>query len=183
MNNLDSVLQIEGVKIRKLDLHLDPRGTFVKFFVETLSSGLPMWNEISSILVENREKGVLRGLHFQSTQKPEEKTVFCHSGSIYDVLVDLRPHSETFCMWAAIELTANNPQCLVIPPGVAHGYQTLESNSLVAYLIKGEFDKSASQTINVFDSFLQIPWPINAPIISDQDRDARLLRDYLASTR
>jgi dTDP-4-dehydrorhamnose 3,5-epimerase len=112
----------------------DERGFFSRSFCqeEFASHGLNV-NIAQCNISFNKKKGTLRGMHFQLTPKAEAKVVRCTRGAIYDVIIDLRPQSPTYCKWVAMELTAHNYKALYLPEGFAHGFQTLEDNSEVFY--------------------------------------------------
>lgn len=93
----------------------------------------------------NLRKGQIRGMHLQADPHAETKLVRCTRGSIFDVLLDMRPDSPTHGQWAGTELTADNQQMLYIPKGVAHGFQTLEDASEVAYLIDTPYAPAAKR--------------------------------------
>ena len=118
----------------------------------------------------NLKAGTLRGLHYQRDPYAEGKLVWCASGSAYDVIVDLRSSSETFGKWVATELRPAGP-ILYVPPGFAHGFQTLHDNTLIQYHIAGAYHPDAATGIRWDDPRLNIPWPSQPPAeISDRDR-------------
>lgn len=125
----------------------------------------------------NRLKGTLRGLHFQAAPHGEAKTLWCETGAVFDVLVDLRPEESTFGTWMAVELDAERPVALHVPRGVAHGYQTLADETTLVYLISAPYVPEAARTINWADPALAISWPHEVTALSDNDRSAPIWGD------
>jgi dTDP-4-dehydrorhamnose 3,5-epimerase len=119
----------------------------------------------------NKKKGTLRGMHYQVAPHEEAKIVSCIRGAIYDVIIDLRPNSSTYCQWFAMELSSENYKMLYIPEGFAHGFQTLEYNTTVFYQIAEFYHPKSAKGIRWNDSAFQIKWPISDWIISKKDRD------------
>ncbi len=155
---------MDGVRIIQTQAVTDPRGTFTKFcpdkeFVSSLDSVAVSLNPIP---------GTIRGLHFQIEPCAEEKIVTCIQGSILDVIVDLRPGSITQGKWASLELNAIHPSQLYLPKGIAHGFQTIEPNSIIHYCLSSPYSPESSFSINPFNE-LEIEWPIKKFIISDKD--------------
>lgn len=151
----------------------DNRGFFARTFCwhEFENQGLRFEIKQCSIS-HNIHRGTLRGMHYQRHPFAEAKLVRCISGMIYDVFIDLRPDSDTFCGWFAVELKANDspPKALYIPEGFAHGFQALEDNTTVFYEIFEFFHPEAAMGIRWNDPEFAIPWPISNPIISEKDR-------------
>jgi dTDP-4-dehydrorhamnose 3,5-epimerase len=116
------------------------------------------------------KKGTLRGLHFQKPPHAEVKLVRCTAGAIYDVALDLRPESATFCKWFAVELTATNHSSLYIPEGCAHGLLTLTDNCEVYYQISARYHQASATGVRWNDPAFAITWPIADPMLSERDR-------------
>ena len=114
-------------------------------------------------------RGTLRGMHYQSAPRQEAKLVRCSRGSIYDVLLDLRPHSPTFKRWEAVSLTAENCRTIYVLAGVAHGFQTLVDTTEVFYQISEFYAEQCVRGIRWDDPTFAIDWPIKNPF-SDRDR-------------
>ena len=158
------VSHIEGVRIAPVKLVRDSRGSFIKFHPQS-----ELLNNLNCVAVStNPNIGTIRGLHFQVEPFSEEKLVTCIQGSILDVMVDLREDSETFGKWAAIELSEANVLQAYLPKGVAHGFQTLQANSIVHYSLGAEYAPDFSYSINPFEE-LGIKWPMPAQSISEKD--------------
>jgi dTDP-4-dehydrorhamnose 3,5-epimerase len=105
----------------------------------------------------------------QLPPKAEDKLVRCTRGRIYDVMIDLRPESETYCKWLAIELTGKNNKAIYIPEGFAHGFQTLEKNTEVFYHMFEFYDPEYAIGLRWDDQAFGIEWPLPNPIISGKD--------------
>jgi dTDP-4-dehydrorhamnose 3,5-epimerase len=118
----------------------------------------------------NKRRGTLRGMHFQIEPYQETKLVRCNVGAIYDVIVDLREDSPTFRQWTGVELTSSNRRGLYVPEGFAHGFQTLEDNSEVAYQISEYYQPEASSGVRWNDPAFGITWRGEVTSISERDR-------------
>ena len=118
----------------------------------------------------NREKGTLRGMHFQAAPHAEAKLVRCTAGSIYDVIIDLRPKSKTFKQWFAVELSAKNYKMLYIPEDLAHGFLTLEDNTEVHYQMSEFYYPEHASGIRWNDASFSVKWPAEIRSISERDR-------------
>jgi dTDP-4-dehydrorhamnose 3,5-epimerase len=118
----------------------------------------------------NERKGTLRGMHYQDQPYPETKIVRCTRGSIYDVVVDLRPQSRTFKEWVEVVLTAENRHMVYVPEGCAHGFLTLEDKTEVFYQMSEFYHPDRSRGVRWDDSAFAIEWPTAVEVISDRDR-------------
>jgi dTDP-4-dehydrorhamnose 3,5-epimerase len=119
----------------------------------------------------NRRAGTLRGLHFQASPHSEAKLVRCTRGAIYDVIVDIRPGSPSHGRWLGRELREETGEALFIPEGFAHGFQTLEDGSEVAYQISSYHRPEAARGIRWNDRILNIHWPLPVSMMSARDRE------------
>lgn len=148
----------------------DDRGEFARYFcTQELAHllGQRLIVQISQSLTHRR--GTLRGLHFQRSPDAEMKLVRCTRGRVWDVAVDLRPESATYLEWHAEELSASNRRMMVIPEGFAHGFQTLEADSEMLYLMTAPYSPGCASGLRYDDSRLAIPWPVAITEISAQD--------------
>ena len=123
-------------------------------------------------------KDVLRGLHFQKT-KPQGKLVRVVNGEVYDVAVDIRPDSLTFGQWEAVILSGINKRQFWIPPGFAHGFLVLSDTADFEYKCTDYYDPSDEGSVLWNDPDLDIPWPVEQPIMSDKDTNAQKLSDIV----
>ena len=153
----------------------DDRGFFARVIDrdEFLNRGLITELRQAS-MSHNRLRGTLRGMHLQVAPHAETKLVRVTAGSIYDVIIDLRPESETFLQHYQIELTASKPSVLYIPKGFAHGFQTLEDHTEVYYHMDEAFQAPAARSFSWNDPRFDIRWPLANPILSPKDAQAPL---------
>ena len=181
MNTSVALEEIEGVKAIKAKRIPDNRGSFTKFFqVDEYRSMSSSLNIDSLAFSENTSSGTLRGLHFQVPPHEEEKLVLCLKGRIFDVIVDLRPDSSTVGRWTSIELDANDPTTLILPKGIAHGFQTLTPNAKVLYGIGGEYVPMSGRSLLYSDLALEISWPLPVSQISTKDKNGILLAEAIS---
>jgi dTDP-4-dehydrorhamnose 3,5-epimerase len=167
-------LNLAGAYLIDIAPQTDKRGFFARTFCTRDFHDHGLGTTIAQCSSSfNLRRGTLRGMHFQATPHEETKIVRCTSGSIFDVIVDLRPGSTTFGEWHGVELTSENHRMLYIPAGFAHGFQTLDDNSEVFYQISVEYVPSASRGIRWNDSSVGIEWPITDGI-TISERDAAL---------
>jgi len=118
----------------------------------------------------NKRKGTLRGMHYQVAPYAEAKLVRCTTGAIYDVIIDLRPDSETYSQWIAAELTAENRKMIYIPQGFAHGFQTLEDNTEVFYQMSQFYAPEYARAVRWNDPQFKIHWPEAERTMSAKDQ-------------
>ena len=161
--------EIDGAFVIHPDMYRDERGFFCCTSDET-AFGAVRYRECTA----RSETSVLRGLHIRSLPG-EEKLVRCSSGSVYDVIADLRKGSPTYRQHQAFWLDGNEQMSLFIPAGCAHGYQAL-TDADVTYRISGEYDADADMTIAWNDPELAIDWPLY-PVLSERDRNAPSLAE------
>lgn len=168
---------LPGLLILQPDVFADERG----YFMETFRSDF--FNKIGSELTfvqdnESKSKAnVLRGLHFQLPPFEQGKLVRVISGAVLDVAVDIRRNSATFGQWVALKITAENKKQMWIPPGFAHGFLTLEDDTIFAYKCTNYYDKSSERSIRWNDPRIGIEWDANDPILSIKDMIAPFLAD------
>jgi dTDP-4-dehydrorhamnose 3,5-epimerase len=123
-------------------------------------------------------KGVLRGLHFQNPPFEQGKLVRVIKGSAADIIVDLRKSSSTYGQSLKIILTESNFKMLWVPPGFAHGFETLEDNTIFAYKVTNYYNKESEGCILWDDPTLKIEWESKNPIISDKDKTANKFENF-----
>jgi|LWDU01.1.fsa_nt_gi dTDP-4-dehydrorhamnose 3,5-epimerase len=163
-------LKLKGAYLIDLDTYEDERGCFYRNFCKKeFESNKLIHNFVQSNISHNKSIYTLRGLHFQREPYSETKLVQCLIGKIWDVIVDLRKDSPTYCQWLNIELSEQAAQILYIPAGFAHGYLTLTENTQLLYLISNFYHAESVAGINWNDKKLNINWPHLPKIISDKD--------------
>jgi dTDP-4-dehydrorhamnose 3,5-epimerase len=164
--NRVSIEQIDGVEVRKILNSNDARGSIMKF-----TSILDEQKLMDTVLISsNLTKGTVRGMHLQLHPFEEEKLITCIQGAVFDIIIDLRPASLTFAKWASIELNPNNCNQLFLPPGIAHGFQTLLPNSTMHYCIQGVYTPNSAISIRPHNE-LNLEWPLSFSNISKQDEN------------
>ncbi|OAI50962.1 dTDP-4-dehydrorhamnose 3,5-epimerase [Planctomycetaceae bacterium SCGC AG-212-F19] len=163
--------KLPGVFTIEPERREDERGFFARTWCrqEFLQHGLNADLAQCSITF-TRQKSTLRGMHYQAPPHAETKLVRCTRGAIYDVALDLRPDSPTFRAWFATELTAGNRRMVYLPPGIAHGLQTLEENTEVLYQISEVYYPEAARGVRWNDPAFGIAWPLSQPLLSDRDQ-------------
>jgi len=162
---------IEGAMIIELEKHQDHRGYFARGFCKREFEEHGLEHDIVQCnFSKSLNKGTLRGMHYQSPPNSEVKMVRCINGSIYDVIVDIREDSPTYKEWFGVELTDENYKMLYIPKGLAHGFQTLEENSVIFYMVTQYYNHQAEGGVRWNDPAFNINWPINVSEISDKDK-------------
>ena|SRR5205823_3701293 len=163
--------KLPGVLEIHLEPHSDERGLFARTWCkEEFESHNLNRNIVQCNVSFNPRKGTLRGIHYQAEPFPEAKLVRCTMGSIYDVVVDLRPHSPTFRDWIGVELTAANRHMPYVPEGCGHGFLTLEDCSEVFYQMSEFYHPDLTRGVRWNDPYIQIAWPAAVELISERDR-------------
>ena len=164
--------KLEGAFILDLERRGDDRGFFARVFCrnEFESHGLnPFVAQANTSY--SKDRGTLRGMHFQRAPHQEAKLVRCTRGALYDAIVDLRPDSPTFKQWIGVELTADNYRMLYVPEGFGHGFQTLVDDTEVTYLVSEFYTPHAEGGVRYNDPAFGIEWPGEVTVLSDKDRD------------
>ncbi len=167
--------RLPGVLVVEQFVHRDPRGEFRKMFSTNDLALFWPWQLCQVNLSSSKQRGTLRGIHFQNTPGAEAKLVTCLRGKVWDVVVDLRNGSPTFLEWFSVELKSEVPHSLLIPPGFGHGFQTLTDDVELMYLHSAEFDESLSNGVNPLDILLGIDWPLPITEISESDKHRRVI--------
>ncbi len=163
--------KIEGSFIISQEPISDNRGFFARAFCahEFKNAGIAT-KFVQSNVSYNHNAKTVRGLHFQHKPYEEDKLVSCLRGSIFDVIVDLRPKSSTYLQWFGVELTEKNGKSLYIPKGCAHGYQTLTDNTMIHYQVSQFYTPKSEDSLAWNDPMLAIEWPYKEHvIISEKD--------------
>lgn len=168
---------IPGVVEIQRTVHPDARGSFSRLFdYEAMRQfGWPS-STYQMNFSKTIAKGTVRGIHAQFGATPEYKLVTCVQGEVWDVCVDLRERSETYLLWQAFRLSDSNALSILIPPGVAHGFQTLSDNVAMLYCHSAPYEKDFETGVNPFDPALSIPWPVPVTVVSDRDREHGLIQ-------
>jgi dTDP-4-dehydrorhamnose 3,5-epimerase len=157
---------------------VDERGFFSRIYCcdEFEQAGLnTSWLQVNNSFTS--AVGTLRGLHLQVSPCQEIKLVRCINGSVWDVIVDLRPNSATFGKWFATELNDKNRTMVYIPGGFAHGFISLTADSELLYLVSSRYAPDSERTLLWNDMDVNIEWPVLPTLISDKDKSGLLLKD------
>lgn len=167
---LFEALAVSGASLIRLERKPDPRGFFARTFCvrEFKEHALPA-DFVQSSLSYNEHRGTVRGLHLQWPPSREGKLVRCIRGALMDVLVDLRPASPSYLQHCTLELSADNGDAVYIPPGVAHGFQTLMERTEVLYQMTDYFAPELAATVRWNDPVFAIHWPLQDIVISERD--------------
>jgi len=154
----------------------DDRGLFARIFCQNELHNILHGKNIVQINHSlTRQKGALRGMHFQYSPKSEIKMVKCLRGSVFDVMIDLRQDSSTFLKWHGEVLSAENMKMMYVPEGFAHGFQTLEENCELLYLHTEFYSPEHEAGVRYDDPKIGIKWPLELTEISDKDERYSLL--------
>ncbi len=170
--------EIPDVLIITPEVYRDSRGYFLEsynsesFFAAGLTMNFVQDNESLS------RKGVLRGMHFQNPPYEQGKLVRVVKGAVMDVAVDIRKNSPYYGKWCSVILTEENKLLFWLPPGFAHGFLTLEENTVFSYKCTQVYNRESEESIIWNDPDLNITWPEKTPIITDRDRNGKLFKDF-----
>ena len=169
---------IDGVTLLAGSLYLDGRG----YFFEKYNRKFLSENNISFIQenISKSSKGTVRGLHWQSDPKAQDKLVTCLVGEIFDVAVDIRKESKTFGQYCSQVLKGGENNSLWVPKGFAHGFQALSDVCIISYSVTNDFSSECSKTINPNCPTIGIEWPLKDKILSENDAKAKALSELLA---
>ncbi|MFT7213599.1 MAG: dTDP-4-dehydrorhamnose 3,5-epimerase [Granulosicoccus sp.] len=169
---------ISGAYIVRMNKIKDERGFFARLFCqeEFKAQGLAD-SVVQANLSHNTHTGTVRGMHYQTSPALETKLVRCIRGSILDVIVDIRPQSDTYRKHYAVTLNENSDTALFVPTLCAHGFQTLEPNTDVFYMVSGAYQPDSERGLRHDDPALGINWPRQTDHISSKDQQWPLLTD------
>jgi dTDP-4-dehydrorhamnose 3,5-epimerase len=172
---------LPGLKLLEPTVFQDERGYFFESYNHSAFRALGIEEKF---LQDNQslstQRGVLRGLHFQAPPHAQSKLVRVIQGAVLDVVVDIRTSSETFGQHASFRLDSVGKQLLYIPEGFAHGFLTLEENTLFSYKCGDMYNKASEVSIQWNDPDLDIDWGIDEPILSEKDRIGVSFKDFVS---
>jgi len=169
---------IEGLFLIKPDLHQDDRGIFRRSYCESEfeENGIKFTPRQGNIS-ENFKKHTLRGFHYQISPSDESKVITCVTGSLYNVVIDLRKDSKTRYQWVALEISSIKKESIYVPSGCANAFLTMSENTIVHYYMGDSFSPASYRGIRYDDQMFSVDWPCNPKVISDKDLN---IPDYLA---
>ncbi|MES2593377.1 MAG: dTDP-4-dehydrorhamnose 3,5-epimerase [Bacteroidota bacterium] len=169
---------LSGLLIIQPKVFADDRG----YFYESYNKPLFKQHGIDAEFVQDNQSlsqtGVLRGMHFQNEPYAQGKLVRVIKGAILDVVVDIRKNSATYGQYFALELNEGNKTMLWIPPGFAHGFLTLENDTIFSYKCSNYYNKASEGCILWNDSDVGINWGITNPVLSDKDKEGTPFKDF-----
>lgn len=169
---------LAGAYIVEPEPFLDERGFFARIFCQKEFAAIGFHKQIVQINHSvTRQKGTIRGMHYQLPPVCETKIVRCIQGEVFDVMVDIRAGSPTFLQWHGVELSKDNFCMVFIPEGFAHGFQALTDNAELIYHHSAFYNPEYEQGLNFDDPALAIKWPLPAGAISPKDRSYSLMAD------
>jgi dTDP-4-dehydrorhamnose 3,5-epimerase len=168
---------LAGAYLIEIEPIEDERGFFARSFCqkEFEKHGLN-FHVVQCNISYNKKKGTIRGMHYQAAPHQEAKLVSCIRGAIYDIIIDLRKDSTTYCQWFAAELTAENYKILYVPKGFAHGFQTLEDDTVVYYQMSEFYHPECARGVRWDDPAFGIKWQLSERIMSKKDMNYRDFR-------
>ncbi len=172
--------EIDEVVVIRPRVFGDERGYFFESYHEAKFAALGLRDRFVQDSHSRSAHRVVRGLHYQALRAPTAKLVRCSLGRIFDVVVDIRVRSPTFGRHVARELSADNFAQIFVPAGFAHGFQVLSDFAEVQYKSTVFYMPEAEGIIRWDDPDLAIRWPLGNPVLSDRDRAAPTLAQYLA---
>jgi len=168
---------LEGVYIINNFNAIDNRGLFAKTFNKNYFNENNLDFEIRESYYSISNKNVIRGMHFQLPPNDHEKLVYVPKGSIIDVVIDLRKESKTFKQFISVELSDENKRSIFIPKGLAHGFKSLNNDTITVYNVSTEYDEKSDQGIT-YNSF-GYNWNVKDPLLSERDKTFLSLNDFL----
>jgi len=156
--------------------HVDDRGRFFRAWCsrEFLAQGID-FVPVQANMGFSIRKGTVRGMHVQVAPALEAKLIRCTRGSMFDVVLDLRPDSSSYGKWYGAELSEDNGRMLYVPEQCAHGYQTLADNTEMYYMASNFYTPSAARGVRFDDPMFSVEWPLPATVVSEQDRNWPLI--------
>jgi dTDP-4-dehydrorhamnose 3,5-epimerase len=162
--------EIADVFVVELEKREDDRGFFARGFCQREFEEHGMVSQVVQANISyNKYKGTLRGMHYQVSPYEETKFLRCTKGAVYDVIIDMRPESLSYMKWFGVELTDKNYKMLYVPRNFAHGFQTLEDETEVMYLVSEFYAPQSERGVRFDDPAFNIQWPLKVAQISEKD--------------
>lgn len=177
-------LNIKGSWLFNSPVYGDSRGFFVEWYKAEVFAGVFNQPFIpAQANLSKSSKGVIRGIHFSISPVGQAKWITCSSGSLLDVVVDIRPSSPTFKMWEANILTAGDGKSIYISEGLGHAFIALEDETTISYLLSSPYSPRFELAINPLDPDIGIEWPLTKVSLSTRDQKAPLLKDIIKTLK
>lgn len=166
-------LGIDGAWLAESPIWSDDRGFFREWFkLSEISQQTGSDFSVAQANISSSARGILRGIHYSLAVDGQSKWVTCVSGSIRDVIIDIRPSSPTFRQWVAVDLSGDSGRSVFIREGLGHAFVSLEDGSTVSYLISSPFSPAEEFEINPFDSEIGIEWGLPLANLRMSKKDA-----------
>jgi dTDP-4-dehydrorhamnose 3,5-epimerase len=179
INNMETTeTLIKGLLIIQPKIFRDDRGYFYEPYNKKVLASLGIKDEFVQDNQSLSQKGVLRGLHFQKPPYAQAKLIRVLQGSVWDIALDIRKNSPTYGQYYGVELNEENKTTFYIPAGFAHGFVTLEDNTIFLYKCSDFYNKESEGCIQWNDPDINIQWNISNPILSEKDKNGTLLKNF-----
>ena len=162
-------MPMNSLKVFKTKTHIDSRGTFSRIF-DSGNPEMPKFEVMQSNISYNPTEGTLRGMHFQKSGPPEDKIVCLLSGSVFMVIIDIRPSSSTFMQKTELNLSSPLQEAIYIPSGYATGWISTSPDTSLQYLMSARFEDCSYSGFRFNDPSHAINWPVEPAMMSEQDR-------------
>jgi dTDP-4-dehydrorhamnose 3,5-epimerase len=167
---------LAGAYIIEIEPFLDERGLFARIFCQNEFATIGFYKPIVQINHSvTRQRGAIRGLHYQLPPGCETKIIRCIQGAVFDVMVDIRKSSSTYLQWHSVELSRDNMRMAFIPEGFAHGFQTLTDNAELIYHHSAFYNSEYEGGLRFDDPVLAIEWPVPVGPISLKDQRYQII--------
>ena len=169
--------KISGIKVFKRPVFKSNLGIFTETYKKEWLDNKFLQDSISI----SKKKGTIRGLHLQNGKFSQGKLITVFKGAIQDIFIDLRKDSDTFCYYGSLKISENNNNVLLVPRGFAHGFITLESNTIVSYKLDNFYSPENEITIRWNDPDLSVAWPKNfSYTLSRKDEEGISLQEFIS---
>jgi dTDP-4-dehydrorhamnose 3,5-epimerase len=172
--------KLKGLYVLKPKVFEDARGYFFESYNANLFKDAGLNLDFVQDNQSLSQKGVLRGLHFQNNPWAQGKLVRVITGAVYDVAVDIRKSSPTYGQWFGLELNEANKWMMYIPPGFAHGFATLQDNTIFSYKCTNFYNKASEDCLLWNDPDIGINWNLENPLLSEKDLQGKLIKDFVS---
>lgn len=172
--------ELKGLFVLKPRVFADERGYFFESYNQNLFKQAGLDLEFVQDNQSLSQKGVLRGLHFQNPPYAQGKLVRVITGAVLDVVVDIRKDSKTYGKWYGLELTEANKWMMYVPPGFAHGFLTLEDNTVFSYKCTNFYNKASEDCLLWNDKDININWNFDKPLLSAKDMEGKPFKSFVS---
>jgi dTDP-4-dehydrorhamnose 3,5-epimerase len=165
--------ELSGIWLFESTNHVDERGSTTELLnINNLPEEINDF-KVTQLLTSTSVKNTIRGVHYAASSNAQVKIVTCTYGEIKDIVVDLRPNSQSFGKFEVIQLAANSSRILMLSPGLGHAYEVISESATVLYAIDTQFRFDLEYSINPLDKDLSLPWETSTPVISKRDLNGK----------